>query len=305
MYKQIIDVINLGVVVLDTDLNIIDWNRWMELQSNHKREEMIGKNLLDQYPHLNNQNFLRSCKSVKSFGNFIFFSQKLHNYLFPFDISGYHANFFEKMQQSCTMAPLQDESGKITQIVITVQNVTEGVFLEQSLKMMSQQDGLTGIHNRRYLDKRLEEEFNRYKRTGSIFSVVMMDIDNFKFVNDTYGHNTGDQVLKKISQCCSNLIRNCDILARFGGEEFCIVLPDTDLNGALNIGEKVRNKIELTSTPLEEKGEIGVTISLGAAEVNKDIGSFERLIKNADTALYHSKQNGKNRITAYSVLFPK
>lgn len=300
MYSQVVDAVNLGILIMDTRFRIQSWNRWMEIHSDKKREDVIGSNLFDLFPHLNTPNFNRSCKSVVSFGNYVYFSQKLHNYLFPFKPTGFNAASFEFMQQSCSMAPIKDKDGRVTHIAITVHDMTDQVYLERSLKLMSQLDGLTEVNNRRFLDTRLEEEFNRFKRTGRKFALAMVDIDNFKYVNDTFGHHFGDLVLKRMSQTCSSNLRTSDILARFGGEEFCIVLPDTDQEGAMVICERIRLAVESMRVACNNDAEVPITVSIGVAVTDSSLESYERLLKNSDAALYASKANGKNRVTAFS-----
>lgn len=299
MHKDVLDVINIGIVIIDSKYSVVEWNRWMEIHSKKKKEEVLGSIIFNHYPHLSSPSFLRSCKSVLNFGNYVFYSQKLHHYLFPFEATGYHAKSFSHMQQSCTMTPISDEEGKASQIVITVQDVTESVYLEKSLKMMTQQDSLTGVHNRRYLDKRLDEEFVRFQRKGRIFSLLMIDIDNFKDVNDTYGHQFGDLILKRLAETSMSVIRGSDIIARYGGEEFCVILPDTDKIGAASFAERLRMMIEEMETLYEEKQTVRVTISIGIAETHDKIQTADELLDNADYALYASKRNGKNQVTAY------
>jgi diguanylate cyclase (GGDEF)-like protein len=199
------------------------------------------------------------------------------------------------------MTPLRDEEGLITNIIITVQNVTEKVFLEKSLKAMVLEDGLTGIHNRRYLDKRLEEEFFRFKRNGRSLSLIMLDIDNFKHINDTYGHPFGDTVLKELAKTCKSITRGSDILARFGGEEFCFILPESETKGASVFGERLRRAIADLRIKYEESNkEISLTVSIGISVLDSSTESCEILLKKADAALYYSKNHGKNMVKVYS-----
>lgn len=305
MYKQVLDAINVGIVIIDSKYSVVEWNRWMEIQSNIKKEELLGSIIFNHYPHLSSPSFLRSCKSVLNFGNYVFYSQKLHNYLFPFPATGFHTKSFDYMQQSCTLTPIREENGEIEHIVITIQDVTESVYLERSLKMMTQQDSLTGIHNRRYLDKRLEEEMTHYRRKNRVFSLLMIDIDNFKLVNDNYGHQFGDIILKNIADISSSVIRGSDILARYGGEEFCVILPDTNKKGAYSFAERLRILVEEQKTLYEKKESVTVTISIGIAETTKSIETHEELLDQADTALYASKADGKNKVTVFSPMIRK
>jgi diguanylate cyclase (GGDEF)-like protein len=299
MYKNIIDMLNLGIVIIDRNHRIMEWNRWMEIHSGIKKPDIIGTGLFDHYPHLSSPNFTRLFKSVLTFGNIVFLSQKLHNYLFPFRTTGLYSNSFEFMQQSCSMAPARDETDSINGVIITVQDVTENVYMERSLTQMNMQDSLTGITNRRHLDKRLAEEFMRHRRYGREMSVVMLDIDNFKNINDTYGHQVGDTVLRTLAAICSEAMRAGDIISRFGGEEFCAILPETDCNRARMFAERLRQDVAAKEILHDENTVLRITISLGIAGLDETVRSPEDLVKNADEAMYNSKQKGKNMVSLH------
>ncbi|MBF0555325.1 MAG: response regulator [Nitrospirae bacterium] len=128
---QLLDMLNTGVAIIDKKLVVLYWNRWLAMQSGIKSSDIVGAQLLDFFPNLDKPSFLKSCKSVFKFGNFIFLSQKLHNYLFPFKLTGQHKTNFEYMQQTCTMGPLRNESDVINYIFITVEDVTEIVTYAQ------------------------------------------------------------------------------------------------------------------------------------------------------------------------------
>jgi diguanylate cyclase (GGDEF)-like protein len=299
MYRQIVDIINIGIVIIDSTYRVLEWNRWMEIQSGIKKENIINSSIFNHYPLLSSTSFTRGCKAVLKFGNIVFLSQKLHNYLFPFKTMGSHSNNFEFMQQSCSMAPVREDDGTIAGILITVQDVTETVFMEKSLKKMNLLDSLTGIYNRRHMDKRLMEEFIRHKRYGRSMSIIMIDIDHFKNINDSFGHQFGDKVLKIVSGICSSKMRGGDIMSRYGGEEFCSILPETDIRGAQSLAERLREKVAETPIAYNDEISVNVTISLGLAELNEKTKTTEDLIRNADTALYQSKQNGRNMASVY------
>ncbi|MFW5961532.1 MAG: diguanylate cyclase [bacterium] len=171
----------------------------------------------------------------------------------------------------------------------------------QKLEKMALVDGLTGISNRRLFDKTLKKELKRARRENTTLSLIMIDIDNFKEYNDTYGHQQGDECLKKVASVLTdNTKRAADFAARYGGEEFAVILPDTAKDGALKIAEDIRKGI--IDLKLEHKNSITskyVTVSLGVssikveAEINQDlINSF---IDQSDQALYQAKENGKNQ----------
>ncbi len=299
MYRQVADIINLGIVIIDRSYRVREWNRWMEIQSGIKKENILNTGIFNHYPLQSNTSFTRGCKTVLKFGNIVFLSQKLHNYLFPFRTTGSYSKIFEYMQQSCSMAPVREGNGIITGILITVHDVTESVCMERSLNKMILLDSLTGIYNRRHMDKRLREEFIRHKRYNRLMSIIMIDIDHFKEINDTYGHQFGDKVIKEVSDICSSKMRGGDILSRYGGEEFCSILPETDTRGAQKLAERLRKKVAKNSIPFNEETSVNVTISLGIAQLTGRTKTTDDLIRSADTALYQSKQNGRNRTSVY------
>jgi diguanylate cyclase (GGDEF)-like protein len=163
-------------------------------------------------------------------------------------------------------------------------------------------DGLTGLFMRRYFDARIEEEVERSKRYGSPFSVVMMDVDDFKTLNDTYGHLVGDRVLKAIADIVKAEMRGVDTAARYGGEEIAVILPRTEMVGAYSLAERIREGIaELRITTDEEPPRaLAVTASLGiAAFPESKAQTGEDLVRRADRALYRAKKTGKNRVELY------
>lgn len=160
-------------------------------------------------------------------------------------------------------------------------------------------DGLTKVFMRRYFEAWLSQEFARVKRYRTDLSIIMFDIDYFKKINDTYGHQAGDAVLEGIAQTVKDNIREADVLARYGGEEFVVCLPETKVDKALHSAERIRQEIEKREFVYDGK-KIPVTISLGVAsfrETPED--SVSQFIKDADSALYQSKEGGRNRVTVH------
>jgi diguanylate cyclase (GGDEF)-like protein len=160
---------------------------------------------------------------------------------------------------------------------------------------LSLTDPLTGLYNRRYLDLFLPNEIARGHRFSHAVSVILADIDHFKGYNDQFGHPAGDEALKQVANCLSSGHRATDVVARIGGEEFAIILPETDLDGALNYAEKLRASVAAISGLKRP-----ITISLGIALLNNDIDRPETLIQRADQALYEAKKTGRNRICIYT-----
>ena len=176
--------------------------------------------------------------------------------------------------------------------------------VERQIAEMAVTDPLTGLFNRRHMNQRLREEESRTVRTHTPFSAIVVDIDHFKRINDTWGHDVGDRVLKDLAQMFRNMVRTQDIVARWGGEEFLIVLPQTLLVGALEVAERLRQAAESTlSRSLDDVEAItrrlessqAITLTLGVAEY---AGSIPECLKLADTALYRGKEAGRNQVVA-------
>jgi len=278
IFSHIFDMLDTGIVILDKDLCVYKWNRWMSTHSDIPSEKIIGKPLFNFYPELNEPWFLRNCKSVFTFGNFAFFSYKLHNYCFPFKSYNTTGYDFEYMQQNSTVGPLRNDDNNIDYIYITVQDVTEVALYEQTLLEMNTKDGLTGIYNRRFFDKRLEEEFVRHKRYSRPMSMIIFDIDFFKKINDTYGHQAGDFILSSLTKLVSDRIRKTDIFCRYGGDEFCCILPETAIDSAKSIAEKLLAAVSSHTFVFNETN-INITISLGVSVLGNDIDSAEIFLK--------------------------
>jgi two-component system, chemotaxis family, response regulator WspR len=169
------------------------------------------------------------------------------------------------------------------------------------LRRLTHSDGLTGLSNRRYLDEFLSAEWRRCARERAELSVLMIDVDDFKLYNDTYGHVAGDEVLKQIASAIERCLgRSSDLAARFGGEEFAVVLPGASTGGARLMAEKIRREIEALALPHEASAASRyVTASIGAASAMPgEATAMTALVESADLALYQAKRGGKNRVAA-------
>ncbi len=160
------------------------------------------------------------------------------------------------------------------------------------LQRLSKTDPLTELSNRRDMIEKMENEQNRFARSGKVFSIIMTDIDDFKEVNDKFGHDGGDFILKSLAQLMRYSIREQDTVGRWGGEEFLLLLPETDIDGAKSLAEKIRKNISVTPFVFADL-EISVTMTFGIASYNKTM-RIDDCIKKSDEALYHGKQKGKN-----------
>ena len=175
---------------------------------------------------------------------------------------------------------------------------------EAALRLLATTDSLTGLFNRRHFIELAETEISRALRYSQPLAVMMLDIDFFKRVNDTYGHASGDTVLQQVAKITKGMLRVTDIPARYGGEEFLVLLPGTPATGAAAIAERLRRKLEET-TIQSEKGPISITVSIGVSDYLGETNSkpnekiLSEFVRRADQALYASKNAGRNRVTVY------
>jgi len=168
--------------------------------------------------------------------------------------------------------------------------------LIRELQHLSQTDGLTGLFNRQHLDKRLTEEMERARRYGTPLSLIMFDIDYFKKINDSHGHITGDRILQTTAAIIRETLRNTDIAGRFGGDEFVIILVQTDLHVGIQVAERLRCRIEQENVTVSDEQTTGYSISLGICQFDNTFTRAEDFIARADEALYEAKRNRRNTV---------
>lgn len=218
---------------------------------------------------------------------------------------------FEQYPRSQTWKEVRDLTEHFNYMISSMKELNENLNakvaertkeladLNLQLTELSTRDPLTGLHNRRFLSEKLSEEVSRAKRYSSQLTLVILDVDHFKQVNDTWGHDVGDQALKIISSHLSSVIRESDVLARYGGEEFCILLPATEEEQARKFLDRIRMDIEYLKIGSGEKC-FSVTCSFGIAKLDDD-DTESSLTKKADLALYQAKSDGRNCIRCYSI----
>ena len=167
------------------------------------------------------------------------------------------------------------------------------------MEALAMHDGLTGLLNRRAIEEYAEAEFNMADRKKQAMSVILLDIDHFKNVNDRFGHKFGDVVLRQVAQTLKEDLRNYDRVGRWGGEEFLLILPGTELKDAVTVAERLRSKTAAVQTSLENGETFSIHISLGTACTTGQFQSLAKLIDAADQALYQAKQSGRNRVCVF------
>jgi len=187
--------------------------------------------------------------------------------------------------------------GETFGFISTYVDITEHKRMATRLRKLANTDPLTELNNRRHFTTLLEREIKRSRRNGNPLSLLLLDLDHFKTVNDRFGHHSGDMALKAFGDCCHNILRDIDAIGRLGGEEFCIFLPDTDREGAFILAERVRKSVEAIELFSEKNEPIKLTVSIGVALLDNMMGDrIEDLMLRADKALYRAKNEGRNRV---------
>jgi diguanylate cyclase (GGDEF)-like protein len=304
LFAAVVDRINLGVLAVDRRMRVVLWNGFMEAHSGRPAAEVLGGDLFALFAELPERWLRKKIESVFILGSFAFTAADQRPYLFRFRPNRPVTGGIDFMQQDCTFFPIKSGSGEVDYVGISVADVTDASLYQSMLKSalrsmeeMSVRDALTGLYNRRHLEFSLEAEFSRVRRYGGDLSVLLLDIDHFKEVNDRFGHQAGDEVLKVVAKRVQELLRKADMAARYGGEEFTVILPNTALAGACVLAERLRQAVAASPIRVKEQ-EVGLSISVGVSELRPETASADALLNSADQALYEAKAAGRDRVVA-------
>ncbi|WP_159819702.1 GGDEF domain-containing protein [Colwellia sp. 20A7] len=297
--------IDVGLVVLDKDYKIQLFNGFMENHSGFLPRQVKDKIIFEIFGEIPKDWFKRKAESVFLLKNKAFTIWEQRPHLFKFDSYRPVTGSAEFMYQNTTFIPLISSTGEVTHLCLLIYDVTDNAInkinlenANEELSTLSQTDGLTHLFNRTYWESCLQTEYKRWVRSRHPSSLVMLDIDHFKSVNDNYGHLVGDEVIRHISALIIEQARETDISGRYGGEEFTIILADTELKGAYVFAERLRRAVEAAVVKYNDI-EIKYTISLGIAEIDASINTPEAWIECADTALYNAKESGRNKVSSH------
>lgn len=295
--------IDVGLIVIDREYRISVWNSFMQNHSGKSAQAVQGQVLFDVFPEVPHAWFRHKAESVFLLKTKAFTTWEQRPYLFRFKSYRPITGREPRMYQNVTLNPLGSATGEVDHICIILYDVTDIAAHKKDLQSanaelasLSRTDLLTQLNNRGHWEECLEAEFHRFKRYGTKSTLVMFDIDYFKRVNDTYGHQAGDKVLKVMAQALRKNIRTTDIAGRYGGEEFGVILAATDIAGGIYLAERLRKYVEQLLTTYEGQ-EIRFTISLGVATTHEGMKEYRHWLERADQALYASKHGGRNRHT--------
>jgi len=276
------------VRITDKDGYITYVNEALVKHTHYKREELLGKK----------NSLFKSNKHDDAFYT------KMYDAIM--DKNTYQATFInlkksgELYYEDQIITPILDEkSEEIEYFVSTSKDVTEHIKLQEKLKVLATIDALTQIYNRYSINQKIEEELKRIKRYKKVFTLMMFDIDFFKKVNDTYGHDVGDYVLQEFSSIVSASIRDTDVFGRWGGEEFMLLAPYEEVEGAMNLAEKIRQAVE----NFEFESVKHITVSIGFT-ICHCYTEKEIVLKKVDDALYEAKEQGRNRVVYKECVCP-
>ncbi|SEA97540.1 GGDEF domain-containing protein [Marinobacterium iners] len=295
--------LDVGLIVLDADHRVHLWNNFMTNHSGVRDAIAYGKRLEDLFDDFPRQWFQRKLESVFMLRNRAFITWEERPYLFRF--KPYHpiTGLAEFMYQNVTLIPLSSPSGQIDHVGIMIYDMTAAAMSQLGLRdanaelaLLSRTDRLSGLANRGYWEECLRQEYERFRRTQTPSSLVMMDVDHFKAINDTYSHQAGDEVIRILSETLRHHARATDTPGRYGGEEFGVLLVNTTATNAMVFAERVRRAIEMLEVR-HGPNRIQFTASLGISQLGNQHQSHEEWMRDADTALYYSKENGRNRTT--------
>jgi diguanylate cyclase (GGDEF)-like protein len=297
--------IDVGLVVLDKEYKIQIFNGFMENHSGFLPREVKGKLLFELFDEIPQDWFERKAESVFLLKNKAFTIWEQRPYLFKFNSYRPVTGSSDFMYQNTTFIPLMSSTGEVSHLCLLVYDVTDNAVNKMSLEkaneelaILSQTDGLTQLFNREHWENCLQAEYKRWTRSQHSSSLVMLDIDHFKKVNDTYGHVVGDEVIRHLSSVIREHARETDVSGRYGGEEFVILLADTPLKNAYVFAERLRREVETSITKFNDI-DLKYTISIGLAEIEPSIKSYEAWIECADAALYRAKDDGRNKISMH------
>lgn len=301
----IVQSIDVGVVVLDREYRVQVWNTFMENRSGVQPKDAQNRNFFSLFPEIDRQWFSRKVESVATLGTPAFTVWEQRPYLMRFKSYQPITGQEEFMYQNTTLLPLRSPDNRINHICLVIYDVTDVATnrhqiqaANAQLQLLSSTDRLTGLYNRGHWEGSLKAAYARHQRYGNALSLVMLDIDHFKRVNDTYGHQAGDKVIVQVAALLHEHVRESDVAGRYGGEEFGVVLSDTDQAGARIFAERLRQAVERLLVQYNGQ-DIRFTISLGVADLSTPANDHAELIARADQALYTSKKTGRNRVTVH------
>ncbi|WP_343827746.1 diguanylate cyclase domain-containing protein [Clostridium subterminale] len=295
---NILDSIDEGIIILDEDLKVLFWNSYMECLTHISEDKVINSCIYDIIPSLNKGYFKDTMKCIVNDGRKIFFSAAMHK-----DLLSNNKNLnlkisrIEKDNLNFILIEFIDVTNQFLRIDQLKKYVNELYILNKELKekektinKLAYYDGLTGVANRTLFYKMADEFYNNAKRNNSLLGLMFIDVDKFKYINDTYGHKKGDEVLIHVAKILKESTRNGDIIARFGGDEFLILLHSIkSYHDCEAVASRINNSTEILYCKEEQ---IKISLSIGISILPDEANDIDELILEADRAMYKAKKLG-------------
>ena len=303
LLQPLLTQLNTGVLVLNDQHEVVFFNQFIARRADKQLEQSRGLLVYDVFDDLPRAWLQRKIDGVLSLQAPAFSSWEQRQYILKLPHLRPLSSDSLYMAQNCTMLPLTAPDGVSHYVCMLIEDATDAYVyqlqLQQSMAQLehaNRTDGLTGVFNRRYWQQQLNYEIQRAQRYQHPLSLLLFDLDKFKQLNDDYGHQGGDTVLVELSALIAGLLRDTDLLGRYGGEEFGVILPETDLVGALQVANRIcyaaqQHQMQFNGQPLR------ATVSIGVASFSGQ--SPDDLIQQADNALYSAKRQGRNRAVAW------
>lgn len=298
--ESLVASLDVGVVIINSDFSIQEWNQFMVNHTGVDTSNAQGSSLFNVAGEIEQKWFENKCKPVFELNTPVFVIWEQREFLFEMKVLRPVTSSAENMYQNITILPISDNDGNVEKACILVYDVTDHALskirvqnLNEQLKEISRIDGLTGLYNRRYWQERFELEYKLTFRTRAPVSVLILDIDHFKSVNDNYGHQAGDTVIKRVASIILEQTRETDVAGRYGGEEFVVILPDTNSQNATIVAERIRKEV-MHCLIEHDMSEMRVTVSLGIAGFDENYSTPTQWLEAADAALYKAKNSGRN-----------
>ena len=295
--------LDVGLIVLDLDFRVVLWNDFMENHYHHDSGNVFDKTIFELFDDLPENWFRQKVRGVFQFRGRAFSTWEQRPYLFRMSHYRPFTSPAQYMYQNIAILPLTDASGQYTHVGVLVYDVTD-IALQKiqlqdardELSVLAKTDNLTGLYNRGYWEHRFIQEFRRFGRTRQTPTLMMLDIDHFKRVNDTYGHAAGDEIIRMLANLLTQQLRTTDILGRLGGEEFGIILIDTTAEPSAVLANRIRKEIQGTTTRVDGN-DIRITASFGIAELSDEYKDHKHWYTTTDRGLYASKAANRNTVT--------
>ncbi len=282
-----------GVYVVDTNRKIIFWNEGSERITGYKADEVVNKHCFNNILQHIDKEGKQLCFGGCPLHHTIQTGEIQQSHVFLKHKEGYRVPVLVKS------LPIYDDRQQIVGAieVFTDERFQKNIFLEnETLKDELMKDPLTQISNRRYFEFSLQKVIEQFSQFEKKFGVLLFDIDNFKHINDTYGHLVGDEILKVVAKSLSSNMKKSDLISRWGGEEFIGLFDVESKNDLFSIADRLRIIVSKSSYKLEDNTDLQVSISIGGTIMNEGLLQ-KHLIEKADQGLYQSKKNGRNQVT--------